>query len=434
MKNFIAIILGLVTVSILLLSVIFFSDSENITGFDVSTSGGIEQYSAHLGGVGSTVITLDEPKILEKIVGRTCYKHKKTGDYYRFKFTATGKGRGYVNGVFTEDADLPYFTKEFPQSPNWFGGKGGNCMDILILPPTKYMLLDRLVIEGVKVKGGPSFSADITLFVKPRPKTDMATSAPQNPSTQVSSVSQEQVPLPQISSVVIPVEQTFCCVSTSAVYQLNLVKNQSDCAKVLGGPKCLFPAVVKKDCTVSLIDECRKKSPSEQFIMSELTPTLKPVVKATVPIPQSAALTTTILPLPPETLRKAVSCTLPDKYGITFGADVLYNGKSCIQVVSCTEVSDGTVLVDLEGGMATKAPVRSMDTCVAFKLPTLKQIPKDSFCCTNTTAVTNVLVANEKECAVAMNSPVESVCLFPPGSCNLGLSQECYTKKFVKST
>lgn len=269
MKKVLVSVLG---VYALLSLLVYFSGTETLTGYQVAVPQTTEQFTTHLGGVGSTVIDLKESKIFEKITGRTCYRHKKTGNYYRFKFTATSKGNSGASGQITAGADIVQFIKEFPQSPNWFGGKGSKCHDILIEAPTTYSSLDRLVIEGVNVKGLPSFSADFTVFVKPRPKASPAPQPTPQPTPAQQPPTATPVPTPA------PPQQTYCCASTSAVYQARLVTSKEECAKILGGPKCLFPAKSKADCRPNHIAQCQAKGPNEQFTMPELAPTFKPVI------------------------------------------------------------------------------------------------------------------------------------------------------------
>ncbi len=82
------------------------------------------------------------PKVVQSITGRTCYYHKKTGSYYGFKLT-------FKNS----DSGATYVT-EYPPRPNFFGGKGGKCMDISLTG--KSMNADTITIEGQARKGSPN--------------------------------------------------------------------------------------------------------------------------------------------------------------------------------------------------------------------------------------------------------------------------------------
>lgn len=94
-------------------------------------------------GLGQKVIDLGALTTVDGIQGQTCFYHKKTGDYYRFIVTGSVPSGNVA------------FTKEYPQSPNWFGGKGGKCEQInLDLKGTPQA--SKITITGVNVKGSPN--------------------------------------------------------------------------------------------------------------------------------------------------------------------------------------------------------------------------------------------------------------------------------------
>ncbi len=124
----------------------------------------LNNYKASLNGIGSTTVDFESPKILSKVTASTCYNHKKTGDYYRFKVTAYAKrGTNYESR----------FSREYPQTPNWFGGKGKKCHNFVIDSPSGYERIDRIVIDGINVKGRPRFSANFDVSVKPVPSSSL---------------------------------------------------------------------------------------------------------------------------------------------------------------------------------------------------------------------------------------------------------------------
>ncbi len=186
------------------------------TGYAVNEG----QYQGHIAGIGTSVIEFKQPSILSQIQGNTCFRHKKTGNYYRLKFSAYSK---------TSSGDTLQFTQEFPQSPNWLGGKGSGCHPFTLESPSAFAPLDKIVFEGVNVKGRPSFSADATITLKsenapvatpppqitPSPEPVVQTPPPQitpatpTPDTNTAQIQQQaaQVQVEQAQQQVVPIPQ-----------------------------------------------------------------------------------------------------------------------------------------------------------------------------------------------------------------------------------
>lgn len=154
-------------------------------------------YNGNIGGVGSSTVEFKQSGKITKIEGSTCYKHKKTGDYYRFKFSGFAKG---ANGETLQ------FSQEYPQAPGWFGGKGGRCQPIVIDMPSTNAIVDKVIIQGINVKGRPSFSGDFVFTVTPEqaslPPTPQMPSAPAPITPSAPTQPQSTTPTPIVQEIV----------------------------------------------------------------------------------------------------------------------------------------------------------------------------------------------------------------------------------------
>lgn len=142
------------------------TEDSSLTGYYDITVNGERLYSSDTDGLGTYVIDFfKDPGMVKSIRGTTCYKHKRTGDYYRFSFNASLKET-------SKGVDTVVFKKDYPEPPNWFGGKGNKCHNIFLDVPN--FVADKVTIKGVVVKGRPSvyntkFSVVVSPIIKPIP-------------------------------------------------------------------------------------------------------------------------------------------------------------------------------------------------------------------------------------------------------------------------